>query len=365
MVSLFRGRTPPIRNGTSASIAVLERARLGGVDQWFTLRGHDVANPLLLYVHGGPGGPDLGALRHFVPELEEHFVVAHWSQPGAGKSFARERSGDRMTITRFVADLEELSELLLRRLGQRRLFLVGHSWGSVLGMRFAARRPDLVAGYVGVNQVVDRAEEELRAYRAILERARARGNGRAVAQLEALGEPQDGAYASVAGTLVQRRWMRALGLVTFRPEPAAEIGRVVAMSPELTLRDVVNLFAPLRRTMELLWPEFCRVDLAREIPAVDAPVVFVAGEHDRVTSPELARQYLDVLRAPLKEFVLFPSSGHVACFEEPRRFLEVMQRAKAVCGVDDPPTTDRVAGRDPSVAPNGPRRPRSVSRRAG
>jgi pimeloyl-ACP methyl ester carboxylesterase len=161
MFSLFRGKTPAIRTGTPRSIAALERVRLGGVVQWLTLRGHDVANPILLYVHGGPGGPDLGAMRHFVPELEEHFVVAHWSQRGAGKSYARELSDDRMTMAQFVADLEELSLHLLQRFGQRKLFLVGQSWGTVLGMRLAARRPDLVAAYVGVNQVVDRAAEEL------------------------------------------------------------------------------------------------------------------------------------------------------------------------------------------------------------
>jgi pimeloyl-ACP methyl ester carboxylesterase len=141
---------------------------LGGVVQWLTVRGHDVANPILLYVHGGPGGPTWARCWHFVPELEEHFVVAHWSQRGAGKSYARELSGDRMTMAQFVADLEELSLHLLQRFGQRKLFLVGHSWGTVLGMGLLTRRPDLVAAYVGVNQVVDRGAEELRAYRACL-----------------------------------------------------------------------------------------------------------------------------------------------------------------------------------------------------
>lgn len=343
MFSLFRGRTPAIRDGNARSIAALESVRLGGVAQWLTLRGRDVASPILLYVHGGPGGPDLGAMRHFVPELEEHFVVAHWSQRGAGKSYARELSDDRMTMAQFVADLEELSLHLLQRFGQRKLFLVGQSWGTVLGMRLAARRPDLVAAYVGVNQVVDRGAEELRAYRACLQRARERGNGKAVAQLEALGEPQGGAFASADGTLVQRRWMRALGMVTFEPERAAEIGRAIAMSPELTLRDLWHLFAHVRWNMELLWPEFCRVDLAREIPAVDVPVFFIAGGHDGLTSPELARRYLDGLRAPRKEFVLFPGSGHVACFEEPRRFLEVMLRAKAACGPEGSTSTGRAA----------------------
>jgi len=121
---------------------------LGGAAQWLTLRGYDSSHPLLVYVHGGPGTPDIGAIRHFVPELEEHFLVAHWCQRGGGKSYARGLSADQMTMAHFVVDLEELSERLLRRfgqrqlrfLGQRQLFLVGQSWGTVLGMRLLARR---------------------------------------------------------------------------------------------------------------------------------------------------------------------------------------------------------------------------------
>jgi proline iminopeptidase len=359
MPSLFQGRTPPIRNGTSRSIAALERMELGGVAQWLTVRGHDASNPILLYVHGGPGTPDMGAIWQFVPELEEHFVVAHWSQRGAGKSFSRELAGDRMTMAQFVADLEELSLHLLQRFGQRKLFLVGHSWGTVLGMGLLTRRPDLVAAYIGVNQVVDRSAEELRAYRACLDRARERGHRRAVAQLEALGEPTDGAFATVEGTLVQRRWMRALGMVTYEPKLAGEFGRAIAMNPELTLRDLLNLFAHLRWNMELLWPEFCRVNLERDVPGVDVPVFFVAGAHDWVTSPELAKRYLDVLRAPRKELFLFDRAGHVACFEEPRRFLEVMLHAKAVCG--DGSRLDAAAAGRPRLDPSSVRQKRGTN----
>ena len=344
MPSLVRGTTPPIRGGTTASIAVLERMTLGGVDQWLTLRGRDAAQPLLLYVHGGPGTPDLGAIRHFVPELEEHFLVAHWCQRGGAKSYVRRLGREDMTMARFVADLEELGERLLRRFGQRKLFLVGQSWGTVLGMRLGARRPDRVAASVGVNQVVDRAEEELRTHRACLRRAHELGNRKAVARLEALGEPTEGMYATLAGTLAQRGWVRALGMVTRDPKRAMEIGKAVALSPELTVRDLYFFFARLRWNMELLWPEFSRVNFAREIPVVDAPVVFVAGEHDQITSPDLARTYLEALRAPHKEFVPFPRSGHVACFEEPGRFLEVMLRVKERGGLAGPDPAPSGAG---------------------
>jgi pimeloyl-ACP methyl ester carboxylesterase len=154
----------------------------------------------------------------------------------------------------------------------------------------------------------------------------------ALAQLEALGEPRGGLYGEVAGTMTQRGWLRALGMVTYEPSIATALSKAIVMSPEVTVRDLYQRFARLRWNMELLWPEFCGVHLPREIAAVDVPVVFVAGAHDQITSPELARAYLAALRAPAKAFHLFTRSGHVACFEEPERFLEVMLQATAMAG---------------------------------
>lgn len=324
MFSVFRGRTPTIRSNTSSSISSLEQIPLGGVDQWVTIRGHDRENPILLYVHGGPGMSDMGAIRHFIPALEEHFTVVHWSQRGAFKSYSSRISAESMTIGQFMEDLESLARYLLQRFGQRKLFLVGQSWGTLLCMRLVKRSPELFYSYVGVNQVVDRAEEELTSYRATLDAARKRGNRKAVAQLEALGEPVGGLFATLEGTLVHKTWIRDLGMVTYDPKSFTALGKAILLNPEITVRDVLNMFKGLRWNMELLWREFCQANLFHEIAAVEVPVYFVAGQHDKITSSYLQARYLDQLRAPKKEYILFQHSGHIACFEEPERFYEVM-----------------------------------------
>lgn len=328
MFSLFRGRTPAIRTKTGRSISVLLPIKLGGVTQWATIRGHDTNNPILLYVHGGPGMSDMGAIRQFIPELEEHFVVVHWSQRGAGKSYSPELSADRMTVEQFVADLEELIHYLLQRFGKQKLFLVGQSWGTALCMRLVKRQPKLVHAYVGVNQVVDREKEEFISYCATLKLARERGNRKAVAQLEAIGEPKGGIFATLEGTLVHKTWIRSMGMITYDPRVFMRFAKAIALNPELTPADILGLFKYLRWNMELLWKDFCQVNLFQEIPAVKVPVYFIAGKHDLITSPELERQYFDLLETPRKEYFLFERSGHMACYEEPQRFLDVMLQVK-------------------------------------
>jgi proline iminopeptidase len=326
--SLFKGKTPRIRATSGRSIAVLEPIQLGGVIQWATIRGHDSQNPVLLYVHGGPGMSDMGAIRHFAPELEEHFVVVHWSQRGAGKSYSRGLQAARMNMEQFVSDLEELILYLVQRFGQRKLFLVGQSWGTALCMRLVKRRPELVHAYVGVNQVVDRAKEELLSYHATLNLARERNNRKAVAQLELIGEPKGGVFATLKGTLVHKTWTRKMGMVTYDPKCMMQVAKAIALSPELTLRDVLSMFKGLRWNMDLLWRDFCQINLFQEILTVEAPVYFIAGKHDCYFGSDLQKQYLDILEAPRKGFFLFERSGHIACYEEPRRFVEVMLQVK-------------------------------------
>lgn len=324
MFSIFKGKTPPIVGGTERSLATLEAIHLGGARQWVTIRSHDTANPILLYVHGGPGMSDMGAIRHFVPRLEEQFTVVHWSQRGAGKSYSAQLPTASMTVGQFVDDLEELTRYLLERFGQQKLFLVGQSWGTLLCMRLVKRAPELFHAYVGVNQVVDRPQEELISYRATLDQARRLGRQKAVTQLEALGEPVDGHYATLEGTLLHKTWARTLGIVTYDPKRFTEFGKAIMLNPELTCKDLFNLFRALRWNMELLWGEFCSPNLRTEIAAVEVPIYFVAGRHDRVTSPQLQAEYLDDLQAPAKEFILFDHAAHIACFEEPDRFYELM-----------------------------------------
>ena len=139
------------------SIASLERVMLGGVEQGMLIRGSNVDNPVLLYLHGGPGTSELGMVRqHNMPALEKHFTVVVWDQRGAGMSYSARHPESAMTVEQFIADTHELTQLLRQRFGQAKVYLVGHSWGSALGVLTAQRYPDLHHAYVGVGQVVRR-----------------------------------------------------------------------------------------------------------------------------------------------------------------------------------------------------------------
>jgi pimeloyl-ACP methyl ester carboxylesterase len=135
--------------------------------------------------------------------LEEHFVCVNWDQRGAGKSFAPGPDPRTMRISQFVEDAIALIEVLRERFHQEKVFLVGHSWGTVLAMKVAAARPGLLHALVALSQVVDMRRGEEISYRFVLDSARAAGNAKAVRALEKIGAPP---YAG-GDLFVQRRWL--------------------------------------------------------------------------------------------------------------------------------------------------------------
>ena len=144
---------------TTRGVESLERVTLGGIPQWILVRGWDRHNPILLFLHGGPGFPETAVARLFSARLEKHFTVVHWDQRGAGKSYQFGEDRSSWTIQDYDDDTRALIELLLRRFGKERLFLVGHSWGTVLGMRTARDHPELLHAFVGIGQVVNWREQ--------------------------------------------------------------------------------------------------------------------------------------------------------------------------------------------------------------
>jgi pimeloyl-ACP methyl ester carboxylesterase len=189
------------------SIAEVQFVSLGGVDQWVMTRGQNVANPVLVLLHGGPGFPEARLWRHFNGALERDFTVVYWDQRGTNKSYARTISASSMTVTQFIADLDALVDLALRRFGKEKVTLYGHSWGSALGVLYAARFPGKVAAYVGTGQVGDWAASESLSYASVLAEAERRRHRRALKQLRAIGPPP----YSAAAKMVLGKWLGSAG----------------------------------------------------------------------------------------------------------------------------------------------------------
>jgi pimeloyl-ACP methyl ester carboxylesterase len=302
--------------------AVAETARpvLGGTAQWVSIRGHDTTLPILIVLHGGPGGPETGLFRRFNGALEDSFVVVHWEQRGAGRSFARDIPPESMTIDRFLRDLDELIDYIRERLStERKVVLLGHSWGSALGTLYAARHPQKILAYVGTGQMGDLLASERASYAFVLAEAERRGNNRALAELSKIGPPPYGP----AKIRVQRRWLRRFmgGLSVPR------FLWLAATAPGASLFDLRNMFRGMAFSMRTLMKEVGPINLEVSVPRLEMPVWFLSGRGDRQVDARVAEAYFDKLAAPAgKELVWFENAGHFVPFEEPEKFNATMAR---------------------------------------
>ena len=304
----------------------LERVRIGGADQWVLERSENLSNPILLYLHGGPGTSQLALNRRNMRELERYFTVVNWDQRGAGKSYAAIRDAGAMNIDQFVEDTRQLSQYLLQKFAKERLVLVGHSWGGAIGALTVARSPELYSCYVGIGQVANMAEGEALSYEWVLNEARRRHHRRAVRSLEQIGPPPysgdwrrktmtERAYVARFGGEVRASRRGAMGVLL----------RSVLFSSEYTWRDRVNFLRGVFGSMRALWPQLLEVNLFEQVPDMRVPVFFMEGRHDWEVPSVLSARYFEALRAPSKQLVWFEHSAHLPNVEERPRFNQIMR----------------------------------------
>ena len=314
-----------IQQSGDGSIDSLEKITLGGVVQWILIQSNDVANPVLLVLHGGPGYAMMPLLHENNGELEDHFIVVNWDQRGAGKSYSPDIPEESMTLEQFVSDAHELTEVLKARFDQERIYLMGHSLGTVLGMLLIEAYPDDYFGFVGVGQVVDVIENEQLSYDFALSEAQADENTEAIEALNEIGRPdEDGWYSDDSGYDVTMEWVGYYGGDLVGKTSTEEIEDAI-LNSEIYAEDGEKIengwaFSQTIFSDEALW----YLDFRTQVTQVDVPVYFFTGRHDYDTPFELVEEYYDVLDAPIKEIVWFEHSAHFPFYEEPARFDEMM-----------------------------------------
>ncbi|HEX6913473.1 MAG TPA: alpha/beta hydrolase [Longimicrobium sp.] len=312
-------RTPPFRRPDGelvpGSIAQAGYLRLGGMDQWVMVRGESLANPPLIVLHGGPGMSETFFLRRFNAPLETRFTVVYWDQRGAGRSFHRAIPRSSMTVERFIADLDELVEAVRARVGQEKVAIFGHSWGSVLGVLYAARFPDKVSVYVGGAQIGDWRAAESASYAWALAEAERRGNRRALRALRGIGPPPYDARA----LMTERTWLNRFE-GRLNAKTMWELARILSRGPESSVLDVPALVRGLRFSLDAMWPEVSALNLVRRVPALRIPVFFFLGRQDHWVPLDTSLAYFGALDAPSKTLVWFGRSGHQMFADEPATF---------------------------------------------
>lgn len=326
------GRPQPLMDekGHSLPDSLSEKIHVpvNGVDQGMFIKSKNSANPVLLFLHGGPGMPAYWMTRQYPTGLEDHFTVVWWEQRGAGLSFDPRVDPATMTAEQFVADTLEVSRYLIDRFGVEKIYLMGHSWGSYIGIQAAARAPQLYHAYIGMGQLSRQLESELRAYEYALDRYRESRNNRMLNKLEAappaLTAPLPGDYMALRDA-----YMHDLGIGTTRDMKSVITGIFLPSwrFPEYTLKEKINLWRGkiLSRSGRFgLWETMLTTDLPETIKELAVPVYFFHGRYDYTCDYSLAKAYFDNLEAPMKGFYTFEHSAHSPLFEEPEKARTIL-----------------------------------------
>jgi pimeloyl-ACP methyl ester carboxylesterase len=312
-------RRIPQPQGVEESFAV----RIGGIDQWISVRGRDRRNPVLLFVHGGPASTEMPVSWLYQSGWEDYFTVVQWDQRGAGKTYvANDPAIVEPTITqeRMVEDGAELVAWLRTHYGKRRIFLLGHSWGSLLGLEVARRHPAWLHAYIGMGQMIDGRDNERLGYEWALHAARADHNDKAVRELEALAPyPRADGSVSVAQILVQREWVIHYGGLTWGRPDFDYAQDAAKFSPDYTRREL-SPEDGIGESLPRLLPAMTGYDV-RAVTHMDCPVFIFAGKYDYETPSQLAIDWLAALKAPRKGLVRFENSAHMMELEEPGKML--------------------------------------------
>ena len=295
---------------------------IGGIDQWISIRSEDRANPVLLFLHGGPGNSIL-PLEPAFRSWERYFTVVQWDQRGAGKTYGRNgRDEQPMTVERIVRDGIEVVEYLRARLQKSKIVLLGHSWGTQIGMQMVLARPDLFSSYVGTGQVVSIREKEAFIYADTLRRLRAAGDSNGVRALERIGAPP---YRNNHDLEVQRHWSERYDIPAER-DLRARFTPMVAFAPDFSLRDIYNLLYASEWTAQELFADEQQFDARACCTAFEVPVFVFNGDHDTITPSELVQPWFELVRAPSKKLVVMKGAGHSAVLVETDAFLELLLR---------------------------------------
>lgn len=315
-------------------------ATLGGARQYVSVRGADRRNPILLYIHGGPASVELPMSWSFQRPWEDFFTVVEWDQRAAGKSFRLndpEAMAPTLSLDRYRDDAIELIELLRKRYGKRKIFLLGHSWGSAVGLSVAIKRPDLLYAYVGMGQLIDFRQNEKVGYATVLDQAKRDGNAQAVKELEAIAPYPGPGDFDVAKTGVERKWSVYYGGLAANRHDADFYYHVARLSPEYGLDDRKAWDEGSDFTMKTMFPQLARLSF-ETVHALGVPIVLFMGRHDNTTPPEIATDWLQRLTAPQKTVVWFDNSAHLPMIEEPGRTLQaLLTRVRPLAGKDLPP----------------------------
>ena len=333
--------TPRVRKSVRINdvkpLKELAKVRIGGVDQLMLIRSADTKNPVLLFLHGGPGAAEMPLLRHYNYDLERYFTVVTWDRRGAGKSNKRNIPPESIHMNQLLLDTDEVVQYLKTRFEQEKVFLAGHSLGTILGIQAIKAHPEDFYAYVGIGQVVDMKRNIETSYQLCMDLADKNGNKKDIRALS--GMKIEGDLLSeddLEKAIYMRDWIAKNGRIVYDRNNLNNLAFVVMAAPEYSFLEKLKYMKGQRQSRRLLWTkDLIEVNFFVDAPQLKVPIYIVAGKYDYITADTLTREYFQFVEAPYKELVVFDKSAHCGLFEEPSKFNDLMINKVLLHAADD------------------------------
>jgi pimeloyl-ACP methyl ester carboxylesterase len=304
------------------SVAELTTVEVNGHDLALMIRGHSVDNPVLLFLAGGPGGSEFGAMRNHLSELEEHFTVVTWDQRGTGRSYDELDPTDTITLDGFVDDTFVVTDHLRDRFDQERIYLLGQSWGSTLGVLAVQEHPERYEAFIGAGQMVSQLATDTIFYQDTLAWAQDRGDADLVAELLAIGAPP---YERMLGYESALSYEHEVYPYDHGPNAEGQGGfSENFIVDEYALIDQAHLLGGFLDTFSVLYPQLQDIDFRDTATEFDVPMFFVQGAHEADGRARVFEDWYPTVEAPIKDLTVLGTSGHRPLWEQPDEFVDYM-----------------------------------------
>ena len=305
---------------------------LGGEAQYVEITGASNELPVLLFLHGGPGWPQTPHLRYFNADLTEEMIVVSWDQAGCGKSYLRNQNPRELSVESLINDGHELTQYLKKKFNQDKIYLMGFSYGSVLGLQLVEKFPDDYVAYVGVSQLIDSQENWKISMQWLTEQAESHRDTAALKQIELMEQGDPSVCKTEQDCFMSKyRLLVKYNGTIYKKEVAEEIAKAESYYDDYKEYD---WFEAYNYTCSRLGEKRFHTQLSH-ITSLDIPVFFIAGRHDWNLPGIVAEKYLDNLNAPSKEFIWFENSGHEPPEEEPERFnQQIIKIVKSISNTE-------------------------------
>ena len=330
MISVRKVNTPQFTdicgNIIPNSIAKFQRIRLGNNDQAVLIRGRNIENPVILFLHSGPGISETGMFRNINPQLEDYYTMVFLDQRGGGKSYSIFNNQKDFTTEQLVEDIHELTLYLKKSLNKDKIIIMGHSFGAPFGLLAAYRFPEDYSLYIGIGQPVCPSECDKRSYAHLIRIAEEDNNTKAQNELQKVNNYWDTKDKKVfnSGMGVLKKWVGYYGGQFYGAKEPASFILKNSLCDEFTLFDWLPYFAGMSYCLSASGDIMINTDLRKMAIEFEIPIIIMEGRHDINTYPTLVEEYFNMIKAPTKQIFWFNNSAHFPHFEEKDLFQEIM-----------------------------------------